>query len=62
MNVTNTTITNNNNNVHPEAVRCDMVSHRALRARRVCEKISIGGEVRRGVTSGISRETSLSKY
>ena len=38
-----------------------MVVHRALRARRV-RTTGIGGEVRHGVTSGVSCETSLSKY
>ena len=41
--------------IHPAAVRCDMVLHRALRARRV-RKTGIGGEVRHGVTSGASCE------
>ena len=42
--------------LHPAAVRCDMVLHRAFRARRV-RKTGIGGEVRHGVTSGVSCET-----
>ena len=45
----------------PEAVRCDMVLHRVFRARRV-RRNSIGGEVRHGVTSGASCETSLNKH
>ena len=44
--------------VHPAAVRCDMVLHQAFRARRV-RKNGIGGEVRHGVTSDVSCETSL---
>ena len=40
--------------VHPAAVRCDMVLHRALRARRL-RKTGFGGEVRHGVTSGVKR-------
>ena len=47
--------------LHPAAVRCDMVSHQAFRARRV-RTTGIGGEVRHGVTSGASCETSLSKH
>ena len=43
--------------IHPAAVRCDMVSHRAFRARRG-RKTGVGGEVRHGVTSGVSCETS----
>ena len=43
--------------IHPAAVRCDMVLHRALRARHV-RTIGIGGEARHGVTSGVSCETS----
>ena len=47
--------------VHPAAVRCDMVLHQAFRARHV-RKTGIGGEVRHGVTSGVSRETSSNKH
>ena len=47
--------------VHPAAVRCDMVLHQAFRARHLRTK-GIGGEVRRGVTSGVSRETSSNKH
>ena len=43
--------------LHPVAVRCDMVLHQALRVRRV-RKTGIGGEVRHGVTSGVSCEIS----
>ena len=43
-----------NKHVHPAAVRCDMVLHQAFRARHV-RKTGIGGEVRRGVKSGVSR-------
>ena len=43
--------------IHPAAVRCDMVLHQAFRAGRV-RKNGIGGEVRHGVTSGVSGETS----
>ena len=46
---------------HPTAVRCDMVSHQAFRARRV-RTTGIGGEVRHGVTSGVLCETSLNKH
>ena len=43
--------------VHPAAVRCDMVLHRAFPAR--CErKTGVGGEVWHGVPSEVSRETS----
>ena len=45
----------------PAAVRCDMVLHQAFRARHV-RKIGIGGEVRHGVTSSVSCETSLNKH
>ena len=48
---------NNSNSIHPAAVRCDTVLHQAFRARRV-RKSGIGSEVRHGVTSGVSRETS----
>ena len=41
-----------NNSIHPAAVRCDMVLHRALRARRV-RKNGIGGEVQHGVASDV---------
>ena len=41
--------------------RCDMVLHQAFRARHV-HKSGIGGEVRHGVTSGVSCETSLNKH
>ena len=44
-------------NLHPAAVRCDMVLHQAFRARLV-RKIGIDGEVRHGVQSGVSCETS----
>ena len=44
--------------IHPAAVRCDMVLHQAFRARHVRTN-SIGGAVRHGVTSGVSCETSL---
>ena len=43
--------------LHPAAVRCDMVLHRVFRARCLRTNVS-GGEVRHGVTSGVSRETS----
>ena len=39
--------------VHPAAARCDMVLHKAFRARSV-RKTGIGGEVRHVVTSGVS--------
>ena len=42
------------------AVRCETVLCRAFRARRV-RTSGIGGEVRHGVTSGVSCETSLNK-
>ena len=42
----------------PAAVRCDIVLHQAFRARSV-RRNGIGGEVRHGVTSGVSRETSF---
>ena len=45
----------------PAAVRCDMVLPRVFRARHVRTN-GIGSEVRRGVTSGVSCETSLNKY
>ena len=38
-----------------------MVLHQAFRAKCV-RKAGIGGEVRHGVTSGVSRETSLNSY
>ena len=38
-----------------------MVLHQAFRARRV-RKNGISGEVRHGVTSGVSHETSLNKH
>ena len=44
--------------LHPASVRCDMVLHKAFRARRLPTK-SIGGEVRHGVTSDVSRERRL---
>ena len=47
--------------LHPAAVRCNMVLHRAFRARHVREN-GVGGEVRHGVTSGVSRETYLNNY
>ena len=47
--------------LHPATGRCDMVLHRAFRARHVRNN-GIGGEVRHGVTSGVSRETSLKNY
>ena len=47
--------------LHPAVVRCDMVLHQAFRARHV-RKTGIGCEVRYGVTSGVSCETSLNKY
>ena len=43
--------------VLPAAVRSDMVLHQTFRARRV-RKTGIGGEVRHGVASGVSCETS----
>ena len=43
--------------VHPSAASCDMVSHQTIRARRV-QRDGMGGEVRHGVTSGVSYETS----
>ena len=51
----------NSLHLHPAAVRCDMVVHQAFRSRRV-RKTGIGGEVRHGVTSGVSRETSSNKH
>ena len=45
----------------PAAVRCDMVSHQAHRARHVRTN-GVGGEVRRGVTWGVSCKTSLNKH
>ena len=46
--------------VLPAAVRCDMVLHRAFRARHVRKnEPGISGEVRHGVTSGVSCQTSL---
>ena len=47
--------------VHPAAVRCDMVLHRACRARHV-RNSGIGGEVRHVVASGVSCETSKNNY
>jgi hypothetical protein len=44
--------------VQTAAVRCDMVLHRAFRARHPL-KNGFGGEVRHGVTSSVSRETSV---
>ena len=44
--------------VLPAAVRRDMVLHQAFRTRRV-RKPGIGGQVRHGVASGVSCETSL---
>ena len=38
-----------------------MVLHHVFRARGV-RRNGIGGEVRHGVTSGVSRETSLNKH
>ena len=38
-----------------------MVLHHALRARNV-RKVGIGGDVRHGVTSGVSFETSLNEH
>ena len=46
-----------NAELHPAAVRCDMVLRQAFRGRRV-RKNGIGGEVRHGVTSDTSCETS----
>ena len=44
--------------IHPAAVRwCGMVLHQAFRARGVRKDV-IGGEVRHGVPSGVSCETS----
>ena len=43
--------------VYPAAVVCDMVLHQGSRKRRA-RKNGIGGEVRHGVTSGVSCETS----
>ena len=49
--------------LRPAAVRCDMVLHRAFRARHVItNKTPCGGEVRHGATSGVSYETSLNSY
>ena len=45
----------------PAAVRCDMVSYQAFRAGHV-RKNGMGSEVRHGVTSGVSCETSLNKH
>ena len=47
--------------VLPAAVRFDMVLHKVFRARHV-QKNGIGGEARHGVTSGVSRETSLNRH
>ena len=47
--------------LHPAAVRCAMVLHQAFRARHV-RKTGIGGEVRHGVTSGASCETSFNTH
>ena len=47
--------------LHPAAVRCDVVLRQAVRARRV-RKTGIGGEVRHGVTSGVSCEASSNKH
>ena len=47
--------------VHPAAVRCDMVLHQAFCAKLV-RKTGIGSEVRHGVTSGVSCETSWNKH
>ena len=49
---------NNNNIPHCAEVRRDMVLHQAFRARHL-RTTGFGGEVRHGVTSGVSRETSL---
>ena len=43
--------------VHPAAVRCDVVLHRAFRARGM-RQTGIGGEVRHDVASGVAYETS----
>ena len=50
--------------LHPAAVRCDMVLHRAFGARHLLgnKNNGIGGEVRHGVTSGVSCETSSKKH
>ena len=48
-------------NVLPAAARCDMVLHQAFRTRHVRTN-NIGDEVRHGVTSGVSCETSLNKH
>ena len=47
--------------IHPAALRRDMVLYWAFRARHV-RRNGIGGEVRHGVTSGVSCETSLNKH
>ena len=47
--------------VLPAAVSCDMLLHRAFRARHV-RNHGICCEVRHGVTSGVSCETSLNKH
>ena len=41
--------------------RCDIVLHRVFRARHV-RQTGIGGDVRHGLTSGASCETSLNKH
>ena len=47
----------------PSAVRCDMVlQHQARHFDETCTKKGIGGEVRHGATSGVSRETSSNKH
>ena len=46
--------------VHPAAVRCDMVLHQVFSARRV-RKSGSGGELRHGVASGVSCETSKTR-
>ena len=46
--------------LRPAAVRCDTVLHRAF-ARDMYDKSGVGGEVRHGVTSGVSCETSSTK-
>ena len=53
-------IPSKNELLHPAAVKCDMALHQAFRMRRV-RKAGIGGEVRHGVTSGVSRVTSKTR-
>ena len=47
--------------LHCAVVRCDLVLHQAFRMRHLRNK-DFGGEVRHGVTSGVSRKTSVSLH